>query len=79
MYTYIGAQDFKCQADGDLVHDAVNTYGYRGNLLVDETFKNFADAICVEYRVQYPPLSHEDALFLYFIVKDECDSLSMQQ
>jgi hypothetical protein len=63
---YLGAQDFKCQPDGDLVHDGKNMYGYRGNLLVDETFKDFADAVCVEYQVQYPPLSHEDALSVFY-------------
>ena len=70
-------QDFKCLPNSDLVHDAKNVYGYRGNLLVDETFKEFADSVCVEFQVQYPPLSHEDALYMYFIVKDECDSLFM--
>ena len=40
-------------------------YGYQGNLLVDEIFKEFADSICTEYRLQYPPFSHEDAVFRY--------------
>ena len=44
-----------------------DVYGYRGNFLVDETFKDFAHSVCVEHELQYPPLSHEDALYLYFI------------
>ena len=72
-----GAQDFKCQPDSGLLHDAKDVYGYRGNFLVDETLKAFAHSVCAEYELQYPPLSHEDALYLYFIIKDECEKFSM--
>ena len=42
-------------------------YGYRDYLLVDETFKAFADSVCKEFELQYPPLSHADTLYLYYV------------
>ena len=35
--------------------------------MVNETFKDFAHSVCAEYELQYSPLSHEDALYLYRI------------
>ena len=74
---YTGAQDLKCQPARDLLQDARDMFGYTGNILVDKTFKDFADSVCTEYELHYPPESHEDALYMYFIIKDECENLSL--
>lgn len=71
-----GAEDYTCPVEGDLLHEAKDTYSYSGELLVNETFKEFADSICREFELHYPPLTHEDALFMYFIIRDECRNLS---
>ena len=41
---------------------------YTGDLLVNGVFKNFTDSICREFKLQYPPLTQDDALLLYFII-----------
>ena len=71
-----GAEDYKCPVESDLLREAKDTYGYSGEFLVDATFKDLADSICREFELHYPPLTHEDALFLYFVVTDECRNLS---
>ena len=65
--------DHKYPPQNDLLDDAKDLYGYSAFLLVDETFKDFADSVCRHFRLQYPPLSHEDALYIYI---DECRKLS---
>ena len=71
-----GAEDYKCIPNSDLLSDAKDLYGYRGSCLVDEDYKHFADAVHIQYGLSYPPLTHEDALYLFFVLKDECDFLS---
>lgn len=71
-----GAEDYKCFPNNDLIQDAKDLYGYKMHLTVDENFKDFADAVCAQFRLPNPPLTHEDALFMYFVLKNECDSLS---
>ena len=76
LFICAGAEDYKCPVQSDLLHEAQDVYGYSGELLVHETFKALADSICSEFELQYPPLRHEDALFMYFIIIDECRHLS---
>ena len=76
MYFCTGAQDYKCPLQSDLLSDAKDLYGHSGNLLVDETFKDFTDSIFREFELHYPPFSHQDALYLYFIITDECKNFS---
>ena len=71
---YLGAQDLKCQPDSDLIHDAKNMYDYRGNLLVDETFKDFCRCCLCGIPSTVSPSG-----CLISVVKDECDSLSIEQ
>ena len=75
MQTHTGAEDYKCYLQNELLSDAKNLYGYTGSLLVNEEFKNFSDAVFTHFRLQYPPPTPEDALLLYFVLKEECDSL----
>ena len=79
MYIFVcaGAQDYRCAVESDLIRDAKDAYSYSGELLFDNTFKDFADSVCKEFELHYPPLSHEDALFLYFIITDECRRFSL--
>ena len=65
--------DHNYPPQNDLLDDAK---GYSAFLLFDETFKDFADSVCRYFRLQYPPLSHEDALYIYFVIIDECRKLS---
>ena len=57
-----GAHDHTCSLQGDLLGDAKYLYWYSGDILVDETFKDFADTVCSNFDHQYPPVSHEDAV-----------------
>ena len=74
--TFIGVTDYICPVQMEFVSDAMESYGYRGELMVDEAFKGFADAVCINYQLHYPPVSHEEALGMYLLITDECKDLS---
>ena len=76
---FSGAEDCKCTPDAGLLSYAKNNYCYMEPLLVNDDYKVYADAVCASYGLNYPPTTHEDALFLYLLLKDDIDSLDQQQ
>ena len=72
----IGAVECKCAVDDELLRHAKEEYGYNDNLLVDEDYKNYADAVCTQFGMQYPPTTHEEALQLYFLLIDDYNNYS---
>ena len=70
-----GSVDCKCPFDEDLLNDAKEEYGYTGHLFVNEDYKVYADSVCTDYALNYPPSTHEDALYMFFVLKDDSDSL----
>lgn len=71
MFSSTGVTDHLCDIDSNLLSDAELNYGYSYNLMVDEDYKTWADAICDAFQLQYPPSNHEDALFLFFVLTDD--------
>ena len=53
MIMSTGAEDCKHAVETDLLQDAKDEYSYSGELLVDETFKAFADSVCREFELNY--------------------------
>ena len=76
IMTVLGANDYIFPVESDLFRDAKDSYSYTGEIMVAESFKEFADAVYLEYELCYPPVTHEDALYMYFIITDECKDLS---
>ena len=73
---YKGAVDCKCPLDDALLSDAREDYGYSAqDLLVDDTYRVYADRVCTEFSIRYPPATQEDALFMYLILKDDSSDL----
>ena len=66
----------KHAVDYDLLNYAKQEYGHSAFLLVDENYKTFVDVVCAHYSLQYPPTTHQDALYQFLVLKDECDSLA---
>ena len=72
----LGAEDYKCAVDGELLRHAKEEYGYSNNLLVDEDYKSYADTVCTQFGLQYPPTTHDEALQIYFLLVDDYNSLN---
>ena len=45
---------YTCSLQGNLLGGAKYLYGYGGDILVEETFKDFADTVCSNFDLQYP-------------------------
>lgn len=63
-----GATNNLCSVDDSLLRQAMEEYRYSNDLMVDEAYKEYADTVCEEFNLPYPPTSHEDALLLFFFV-----------
>ena len=44
-------------------------------LLLTMITRCMADAVCTTYGLSYPPPTQEEAIFLYFLLKDDSDTL----
>ena len=68
-----GYEDHLRAVDENLLSHAECEYGYHNNLITHEDYKPYADAMVEELELPYPPTNHDDALFLYLLLKDDCD------
>ena len=59
--------------DRDLLTYAVQDYAYEGNLLVNDDFQTYADAVCNDFDKSYLPNTCEEALELYFLLLQDFD------
>lgn len=75
-YFSAGATDYLCIIDEQLLSHAEEEYGYFHNLMVDEAFKAYADTVCEDFGLHYPPKDHEQALFLHFLLIDDINELN---
>jgi hypothetical protein len=62
--------------DENLLSHAEQEYGYFNDFMVDDDYKQYAETLCAEVGLQSRPTNHEDALFLYLLLKDDSDDLS---
>ena len=46
-------------------------YEYDRNLFVNEDFQRYADALCDDFDKNYPPMTDEEALELYFLLLED--------
>ena len=70
----LGSDDYSCDVDKSLLSYSEQEYGYFNDLM-DEEYKVHAETLCEEFRLQYPPNDHEDALLLYLVLKDDSDEI----
>ena len=67
------AVDCKHMIDETLLSFAKGQYCCSGQILVDENYRLYANAVCAMYSLSYPPTTHVDALLMYFLLKDDGD------
>ena len=51
--------------DTDLLTDAKEEYSYTGYLLFEDDYKVYADSVCADFGLTYPPIAHEEALLMF--------------
>ena len=71
----LGSTDCKHLIQDDFFEYAKEQYCSEIQLLVDEDYRLYATLMCEAYGLSYPPATHEDALLIYLILKDDGDSL----
>ena len=70
-----GAIDCKHLIENDLWEYAKEQYCRGTQILVDEHYRQYATVVCGEYSLSYPPATHEEALLMYLVLKDDGDLL----
>ena len=71
----LDAEQCKHAYDADIFADAKEQFGYSQCTVVQDHYKAYADTVCNAFGLQCPPVTHQDALFMYFVLKDDGDSL----
>ena len=70
-------QDYKHSVERDFFTYAMEEYSYDDNLIVNDDFQKYADAVCNNFDKPYPPTTYEEALELNFFWLQDCNFISM--
>ena len=73
----IGGEDSKFAVDIELLRSAKERFGYNKNLLVNEDYQNYANTVCRDFSLQYPPSTHDDALQIYLLLLEDYEQYIM--
>ena len=63
--------------DGELLRYAKEEFGYNKLLLVSEDYQSYADTVCRDFSLQYPPTTHDDALQIYILLLQDHNECHM--
>ena len=76
VHVFTGSHNYLCDVDESLLDHAEQEYGYFNNFIVDDNYKQYAETLCEEVGLHSRPTNHEEALFLYLLLKHDSDTLS---